>query len=80
MAVRQEEKSASIEAYREHGTPEAGHDPHAWREQVDQVRRRQRSVRALAQSSAHAYVEFLDSLFSYYRESMGAVERGTREG
>jgi hypothetical protein len=80
MTIQQEAKSASLEAYREHDTREEAPNLAARREQVEQTRRRQRTVRALARPSADAYVEFLDSLFSYYRESARVTEIGTREG
>jgi len=48
-------------------------------ELVRQVRERQEASRALAQGSARAYVQFLDSLFLYYRESVRLSEGGATE-
>ena len=41
--------------------------------------RGQEAGRILAQASAAAYTQFLDSLFLYYRESARLDERGTEE-
>ena len=55
-----------------------------WREQVNQARRGQQSswslAQGLAQQSAEAYEDFLESVFFYYGENARAAERGTREG
>jgi hypothetical protein len=51
-----------------------------WREQVDQARRGQEASWSLAQQSADAYEDFLDSIFFYYGENARAAERATREG
>ena len=51
-----------------------------WREQVNQARRGQEASWSLAQQSADAYEDFLESLFFYYCESAKAAEKGTREG
>jgi hypothetical protein len=51
-----------------------------WREQVDQARRGQEASLSLAQQSADAYEDFLESVFFYYGESARAAERGTTEG
>ena len=55
-----------------------------WREQVDQARRGQEGswslAHGLAQESAEAYQDFLESVFFYYGENARAVEKGTREG
>jgi hypothetical protein len=51
-----------------------------WREQVNQARRGQEASWSLAQQSADAYEDFLESLFFYYGESAKAAEKGTREG
>ena len=51
-----------------------------WREQVDQARRGQEASWSLAQQSADAYEDFLESVFFYYRENARAAEKGTREG
>jgi hypothetical protein len=51
-----------------------------WREQVDQARRGQEASWSLAQQSADAYEDFLESIFFYYSENARAAEKGTREG
>ena len=55
-----------------------------WREQVDQARRGQEVgwslAQGLAQESAEAYQDFLESVFFYYSENARAAEEGTREG
>ena len=55
-----------------------------WREQVDQARRGQEVgwslAQDLAQESADAYEDFLESVFFYYGENTRAVEKGTKEG
>ena len=55
-----------------------------WREQVDQARRGQEVswslAQGLAQESAEAYEDFLESVFFYYGENARAAEKGTREG
>ena len=51
-----------------------------WREQVDQARRGQEASWSLAQQSADAYEDFLESVFFYYGENAKAAEKGTREG
>ena len=55
-----------------------------WREQVNQARRGQEASwslsQGLAQQSADAYEDFLDSIFFYYGEYARAAEKGTREG
>jgi hypothetical protein len=51
-----------------------------WREQVNQARRGQETSWGLAQQSAEAYEDFLDSIFFYYGEYARAAEKGTREG
>lgn len=50
----------------------------AWREQVDHARK-EPPAQTLAQESAEAYTEFLDSLSVYYREVVRAAERDSRE-
>ena len=56
----------------------------AWREQVDQARSGQEVgwslAQDLAQESADAYEDFLESVFFYYGENTRAVEKGTKEG
>ena len=55
-----------------------------WREQVDQARRGQELswslAQGLAQESAEAYEDFLESVFFYFGEKAGAAEEGTKEG
>jgi hypothetical protein len=51
-----------------------------WREQVNQARRGQAASLSLAQQSADAYEDFLESVFFYYGENARAAEKGTREG
>ena len=55
-----------------------------WREQVDQARRGQEAswsvANVLAQESADAYEDFLESVFFYYSEYARAAEEGTKEG
>ncbi len=56
-----------------------------WREQVEQARKGQEEAgwslaRDLAQVSADAYEDFLDSLYFYYGEQARAAEEGSREG
>jgi hypothetical protein len=56
----------------------------AWREQVEQARRGQEAgwslTQSLAQQSADAYEDFLDSIFFYYGENARAAEKSTRGG
>jgi hypothetical protein len=55
-----------------------------WREQVNQARRGQEAswsvAHVLAQESAEAYEDFLESVFFYFGENVGAAEEGTKEG
>ena len=51
-----------------------------WREQVNQARRGQEASWSLAQQSADAYEDFLESVFFYYGENAKAAEKGTRQG
>lgn len=55
-----------------------------WREQVDRARRGQGTgwnlARDLAQESADAYEDFLESILFYYGENARAAEEGTKEG
>jgi len=55
-----------------------------WREQVDQARGGQEAswslAQGLAQQSADAYEDLLESIFFYYGENARAAEKGTREG
>jgi hypothetical protein len=66
-------------------TPEEHNDLlDVWREQVDQARRGQEAgwslAQGLAQESADAYEDFLESVFIYYGENARAAEKGTKEG
>jgi hypothetical protein len=66
-------------------TPEEHNDLlDVWREQVDQARRGQEAgwslAQGLAQESADAYEDFLESVFFYYGENARAAEKGTKEG
>ena len=66
-------------------TPEGHNDLlDVWREQIDQARRGQEAgwslAQDLAQESADAYEDFLESVFFYYGENARAAEKGTREG
>ena len=51
-----------------------------WREQVNQARGGQEASWSLAQQSADAYKDFLESVFFYYGENARAAEKGTKEG
>ena len=46
---------------------------------ADQQQRAQEATRALTQASVGAYTEFLDSMFTFYRRSVEAAERGAGE-
>jgi hypothetical protein len=66
-------------------TPDEHNDPlDVWRAQVDQALRGQEAgwsfAQGLAQESADAYEDFLESVFFYYGENARAAEKGTREG
>jgi hypothetical protein len=66
-------------------TPEGHNDLlDVWREQVDQARRGQEASRSLAQGlaqeSADAYEDFLESVLFYYGQNARAAEEGTKEG
>jgi hypothetical protein len=56
----------------------------ARREQVDQARRGQEAswsvANVLAQESADAYEDFLESVFFYYSENARAAQESTKEG
>jgi gas vesicle protein len=47
---------------------------------TDQARRQQEAGQALAQESAKAYMDFLDTAFSRYREGTQRAAGGAREG
>jgi hypothetical protein len=64
-------------------TPEGHNDLlDVWREQVNQARRGQEAswslAQNLAQQSADAYEDFLESVFFYYGENTRAAEKGSR--
>jgi hypothetical protein len=66
-------------------TPEGHNDVlDVWREQVDQARRGQEAswsvAHILAQESAEAYEDFLESVFFYFGENARTAEKGTKEG
>jgi hypothetical protein len=66
-------------------TPEEHNDLlDVWREQVDQARRGQEAswslAQGLAQGSAEAYEDFLESIFFYFGENARAAEKATKEG
>jgi hypothetical protein len=45
---------------------------------IEQQRKQQEASQALAQESVNAYMDFLNSMFSYYRGSLDEAQRGTR--
>jgi hypothetical protein len=45
---------------------------------IEQQRKQQEASQALAQESVNAYMDFLNSMFSYYRGSLDETQRGTR--
>ena len=49
-------------------------------ELTEHAREGQEAGRVLARESADAYMDFLDSLFFYYRENARAAERSTMKG
>ena len=66
-------------------TPEEHNDLlDVWREQANHARRGQEAswsvAQGLAQESAEAYEDFLESVFFYFGENARAAEKGTREG
>jgi hypothetical protein len=66
-------------------TPEGHNDLlEVWREQVEEARRGQEAswslAQDLAQQSADAYEDFLESVFFYYGENARVAEKGTRQG
>jgi hypothetical protein len=46
---------------------------------AEQTRRGQQAAQALTQESIDVYMDFMNSMFSYYQEGVGVAERGTRE-
>jgi hypothetical protein len=66
-------------------TPEEHNDLlDVWREQVNQARGGQEAswslAQGLAQESAEAYEDYLESVYFYFGENARAAEKGTREG
>jgi len=49
----------------------------AARELAEQARRRHEASQTLARESADAYMDFLNSMFSYYRRSTEEAERAS---
>ena len=45
---------------------------------IEQQRKQQETSQALAQESVNAYMDFLGSMFSYYRGSLDQAQRGAR--
>src|SRR3954470_3222960 len=48
-------------------------------ELVNQQQRQQEAARTLAQESSNAYMDFLNSMFSFYQSSVEEAERGAEE-
>ena len=46
---------------------------------IEQQRKTQEASQALAQESVNAYLDFLNSMFTYYRGSLDQAQRGTRQ-
>ncbi len=46
---------------------------------IEQQRKQQEASQQLTQESVNAYMDFLNSMFSYYRGSLDEVQRGTRQ-
>src|SRR5215216_53949 len=46
---------------------------------IEQQRRQQEASQALTQESVNAYMDFLNSMFSYYRGSLDEAQRSTRQ-
>ncbi len=80
MVVHQARRVTS----KQHNSKEHNDLLDVWREQVNQARRGQEAswslAQGLAQQSAEAYEDFLESVFFYYGENARAAEKGTREG
>ena len=62
-----------------HLRTQAERNLHASEELTEQSRRGQEASRVLAQGSADAYAQFVDSLFLYYQESARLSERESKE-
>ncbi len=63
-----------------HLRTQAERNLYASEELAEQARRGQEAGRVLAQGTADAYAQFVDSLFLYYQESVRLSERETKEG
>ena len=50
-----------------------------WREQDKQAQRGQEASWSLTQKSADVYEDLLESVLFYYRENVGATEKGSTE-
>jgi hypothetical protein len=46
---------------------------------AEQARKGQEATQVLTQESIGVYMDFMNSMFSYYQEGVGAAARGTRE-
>jgi uncharacterized phage infection (PIP) family protein YhgE len=46
---------------------------------IEQQRKHQEASQALTQESVNAYMDFLNSMFSYYRGSLDEAQRGARQ-
>ena len=46
---------------------------------IEQQRKQQEASQALTQESVNAYVDFLNSMFSYYRGSLDEAQRSARQ-
>ena len=46
---------------------------------IEQQRKTQEASQALAQESVNAYLDFLGSMFTYYRGSLDQAQRGARQ-
>jgi hypothetical protein len=45
---------------------------------IEQQRKQQEASQALTQESVNAYMDFLNSMFSYYQGSLDEAQRSTR--
>ena len=46
---------------------------------IEQQRKQQEASQALTQESVNAYMDFLNSMFAYYRGNLDQAQRGTRQ-
>ena len=46
---------------------------------IEQQRKQQEASQALTQESVNAYMDFLNSMFAYYRGSLDQAQRGARQ-